>query len=61
VERQALIRKLEAMLDDAERTQAFGSIEIELRNGKPLLVRTIKTELIQCQGNKTHDTNKTRY
>jgi hypothetical protein len=60
VDRAALIKKLEAMLDDAERTQAFGSIEIELRNGKPLLVRTIKTELIQCQGNKAHD-NKARY
>ena len=30
--REQLIKRLQQMLDDAERTETFGSIEIELRN-----------------------------
>ena len=58
--RQQLLQKLNAMLDDAERTETFGSIEIELRGGKVLLVRTIKTELINArEGDRTHAPQKT--
>jgi hypothetical protein len=58
VDRAALIRKLEAMLDDAARSRMFGTIEVEIREGAPILLRTIKTEKIQCTGDETH-ANKT--
>jgi len=60
--REQLLQKLNAMLDEAERTETFGSIEIELRNGKVLLVRTIKTELINGrEGDRTHAKRETRF
>lgn len=55
MDRKELLRKLETMLDAAEHAKTFGSIEIELRNGQPQLIRTVTTELITCQGNKAHD------
>jgi hypothetical protein len=49
-----LITRLQTLIDDAERLQMFGSIEIEVREGAPILIRTIRTEKIQCTGNQTH-------
>jgi hypothetical protein len=52
--RDQLMQKLNAMLDDAERVTMFGTIELEIREGKPILIRTVKTEKIQCTGDRTH-------
>jgi hypothetical protein len=60
VERKELIGKLETMLDDAARTSMFGTIELEIREGQPILIRTVKTEKIQCTGDRTHATQTPR-
>lgn len=39
-----LLKKLEAALDEAERTHLFGTLEIELRDGHATVLRTLKTE-----------------
>lgn len=46
MDRKALIRKLEAMLDDAERAGMYGTIEMQLKAGQVELIRTSKTELM---------------
>ena len=58
MDRKTLLKKLEGMLDDAARTSMFGVIELEIRDGAPILIRTIKTEKIQCTGNDSHAANK---
>ena len=44
--RPDLLKKLETILADAERTALFGHIEIELKGGTPVVIRTLKTEKI---------------
>jgi hypothetical protein len=44
--RPDLLKKLEAILLDAENTRLFGHIEIELKGGTPVVIRTLKTEKI---------------
>jgi hypothetical protein len=41
--RQELVAKLENIFADAERSHLFGSTEIEWRNGRPTIIREIKT------------------
>jgi hypothetical protein len=43
-DRASLIRKLERMLDDAAREHTYGSIEIQLSDGMPALLRQSSTE-----------------
>lgn len=52
--RDQLLLRLSAMLDEAARTAMFGTIEVEVREGAPILIRTVKTEKIQCRGNEPH-------
>lgn len=54
--RPELLKKLEAILQDAERTGLFGHIEIELKGGTPVVIRTLKTEKIgdYPNGKQTH-------
>jgi len=54
--RQELLRKLDVVLEKAERDRAFGSIEIELRGGRPTVLR--KTETDRLDGENPH-ANKT--
>jgi hypothetical protein len=42
----ALLRKIEIILDELERTRAWGTIEIEVREGLPNFVRRTLTEKI---------------
>jgi len=58
--RPELFQKLGTLLDDAERNKTYGTVEFELREGKIVLLRTIKTEKIEDRGNTTHAT-KTSY
>jgi hypothetical protein len=44
--RAALLKKLEAMLDEYERGSAWGTIEIEIRDGLPNYVRRMTTEKV---------------
>jgi hypothetical protein len=59
--REQLLQRISGMLDDAAKAGTFGTIEVEIREGAPVLIRTIKTEKIPCTGNGPHATNKTRY
>jgi hypothetical protein len=61
IERKTLLQKLDTLLDEAARTQMWGSFEIEVRDGVPLLIRTVKTEKFQpSTGDKTRDYKTTR-
>jgi hypothetical protein len=44
VNKHVLLKKLEAVLEEAERTRLFGTIEIEMRSGQATVLRTLKTE-----------------
>lgn len=55
IDRKTLIQKLETMLDEAARVEMYGSFEIEIREGAPILIRTIKTEKFQPTGDRTRD------
>jgi len=46
VTKQALLKKIETILDELERTRAWGTIEIEVREGLPNFVRRTLTEKI---------------
>ncbi len=42
--RAVLLKKLEAVLEEAERSHLFGTLEIEMRDGQATVLRTLKTE-----------------
>lgn len=44
MDKQTLLRKLSNLLDEAARAHAWGSIEIELRDGLPKLLRKTNQE-----------------
>ena len=52
--RQELHAKLDVLLDDAERGRTYGTVEFELRDGKIILLRTVKTEKFEDRGNTSH-------
>jgi hypothetical protein len=47
-------QKLDALLNDAERTRLFGSIELEIRGGRITVARITKTDRFDT-GEKTHE------
>jgi hypothetical protein len=49
----AVVDQITAMLREAEQKRSFGAIEIEIRDGKPVVVREIKTHKID-----TGETNR---
>jgi hypothetical protein len=44
MDREKLIRKLDGMLDEADRDQMWGNIEIQIQNGIPTVLRKLTTE-----------------
>lgn len=44
MDKQSLLRKLETLIDEAGRARTWGSIEIELRDGVPKLLRKTNQE-----------------
>ena len=42
-----ILRKLESILDDAERSKMWGSIELEIRDGMPVVIRKSSTEKLE--------------
>lgn len=51
MERKALLRKLEAMLEEVEREHMYGQIAIAFRDGKADFIRKETTEKLEAQGN----------
>lgn len=39
-----VMRKLDTLFDELDRDRVFGAIEIEVRDGKPVVMRTTKTD-----------------
>ena len=53
VEKPELLRKLEKIIDQMEREEFWGSLEIDFKKGRPGLIRTHRTQLIEDVG-ETH-------
>ena len=51
MDRATLLKKLEEMLTEAQRTNQWGTIEIDLQFGAPVLIRETKTTKLQSEGN----------
>jgi hypothetical protein len=47
-------QKLDSILDDAQQTLLFGSIEVEIRGGRITVARITKTDRFDI-GEKTHE------
>lgn len=45
-----IMRKLDTLFDQLERERTFGAIEIEIRDGKPVVMRTTKTDKLTDTG-----------
>ncbi len=50
MDKPELLKKLDAMLDDAKRTSLWGTIEIDLQFGEPVLIRETRTTKLK-EGN----------
>jgi hypothetical protein len=44
VTKPEILKRLDSLFDQLERERQFGAIEIEIRDGKPVVMRTIKTD-----------------
>ncbi len=51
---EAFLLQLTSMLRDAEQRKMYGAIEIEIRDGKPVVIREIKTHKLDI-GESNHD------
>ncbi|MGC1837653.1 MAG: hypothetical protein WA674_04880 [Candidatus Acidiferrales bacterium] len=58
--RQQLHARIDDILNAAEREKMFGTVEFEVRSGKITLLRTVKTEKIEDEGNNSHATKPQR-
>ena len=56
--RPDFIRKVNDILDEAERTEMFGSLEIEIRGGRPTVMRTTITDKLENYHGETQRANK---
>ncbi|MGA7449105.1 MAG: hypothetical protein WBQ43_12720 [Terriglobales bacterium] len=56
--KSALLTKIETILDDLERARAWGTIEIEVREGQPNMIRRSINEKLITQEN-TRDQRQT--
>jgi hypothetical protein len=56
----ALLKKIETILDELERTHAWGNIEIEVRDGQPNFVRRTLTEKIAQENTRGQYSSNTR-
>jgi hypothetical protein len=52
MEKIQLLRKVEALLDTFERERAWRTIEIEVREGVPNMIRTSRSEKLISRENK---------
>lgn len=54
--KQALLKKLEALMTEAERTHMYGSVEIEIRNSEAIFLRKMTTERLGMEKNSGEET-----
>ena len=51
MDRETLVRKLNTIFDEWERSRAWGNVEIEFRDGEPNMIRKTTNEKLQTQEN----------
>lgn len=56
VDKQTLLRKLDAMLEEFARNRSYGLIEIQISDGVPALLRKSTTEKLQNTGEQNRVT-----
>ena len=52
--KNALLKKLEAVMTDAERIRMYGEIQIVVRNGEATVLRTMRSEQLDAEKH-SHD------
>jgi hypothetical protein len=52
VEKEDLIRKLSGLLDDAKNARQWGNIDIEIRDGQPVVIRRSYTDKLTEDNNR---------
>jgi hypothetical protein len=60
MDKQSLLKKLDAMFDDIARTRTWANIEIEFREGVANMIRTTKNEKLIAQENTRGTRTETR-
>jgi len=53
--KDALLKRLDILLSDAQRERCWGQIEIELKDGEATLLRKTSTERLDADKGRTHD------
>ena len=53
--KNALLKKLESTIDDAERQRLYGTIEIEFRAGEPVFLRKLQQEKLDNETENRYD------
>jgi hypothetical protein len=61
MEKPELLKKLDTMLDSAARERTWGSIEIEIRDGVPVVLRKASTEKLQEDATATKNRGRHEY
>lgn len=55
MDKRELLRKLETILDAAQRDRMWGKIELEIRDGVPAVLRELRTENLKGARVTSHD------
>ncbi len=55
MDRETLVRKLNTIFDEWERSRSWGNVEIEFRDGVPNMIRKTTNEKLQTQENTRGD------
>jgi hypothetical protein len=53
------LKQIATILDEAKKTHRYGAIEIELRDGIPVVIREVKTHKIADAGEINHARQQT--
>lgn len=52
MDKPTLLKKLDGLLDEARRTNQWGNIDIEIRNGTPVVIRRSYTDKLTEDDNR---------
>lgn len=53
--KDALLKRLDILLSEAQKERCWGQVEIVLQDGEATLLRTTSTERLDADKGKTHD------
>jgi hypothetical protein len=55
MDKPSLLKRLDQMIDEAERTKLWGTIEVSFQNGVATIFRKITTERLTSEGGNPHE------